>query len=181
MYAITTMLEASADEKTRSLWRFLECDCHLAGIQLAPWPHFSWLGTQNANEELVKQVLERLATSLQPFDVQTTGMGVFTGEAPVLYLPVVKNRQLLETHERVWEAIYPFLNDANLYYSPQRWIPHVTLAFRDLEAHRLACAVEGLIAVPLEFSITVNHFEFAFYAGGNLERAARFWFGGGGK
>jgi hypothetical protein len=179
MYAITTTLDASADEKTRSLWRFLECDCHLEGIRLTPWPHFSWLGAQEAvNEVDIRQQLRQLATSFEPFTVQTVGFGVFTGTAPVLYLPIIKNRRLLEVHEIVWNAVLPFLKGENLYYAPHGWMPHVTLAFRDLEAHRLACAVEQLIAMPLEFVITVNHFEFAFYDGESLIGVERYWFKG---
>lgn len=178
MYAITTMLDASADEKTRSLWRFLECDCHLEGIRLTPWPHFSWLGAQEADDAGVKQQLTNLAALFEPFTVQTVGFGVFTGAAPVLYLPIVKNRMLLEMHEMVWNSTLPHLKDVNFYYEPKGWVPHVTLAFRDLEARRLACAVEELISMPLEFLITVNHFEFAFYNGEALMGVERYWFKG---
>lgn len=175
------MLKSSANDQTHGLWEWLNCECNLKGIQIVPYPHFSWLGCENLNIEEAKQVITEFARSITPFIVKTTGIGVFTGSHPVLYLPVIKTRELLNAHDSLWNLIYPHLEKANIYYSPEQWMPHVTLAFRDLSGELVGCAAESLTSTRLELEINVDHLELDYYEGENLGSVMRFPFADGGE
>ncbi len=179
MYAITTMLKSNANDKTHMLWEWLNCECNLNGVQIVPFPHFSWLGCENLDIEETKNILTNFAGSTPPFFVKTTGLGVFTGSHPVLYLPVIKIRELLDAHESLWKMVYPYLEKTNIYYSPEQWMPHVTLAFRDLSGELVGCTAESLTSTQLELEISVDHIELDYYEGENLGSVMRFPFANG--
>ena len=156
MYAIATLLDPNSDAQTRDFWQLLEKDCGLAGIKTAPLPHFSWQGADNYPVSEVEQILIKTTGQLAPFIVRTAGLGLFTGVVPVLYLALVKTEVLMKVHRSLWEMVGPLATGLNYRYSPDLWMPHITIAYQDLDAEKLACAVKNLIFRPLELEIHVD-------------------------
>jgi 2'-5' RNA ligase len=156
MFAIATLLDPNADTQTREFWQLLEKDCGLAGINTTPLPHFSWQGADDYQVDEVEQVLRQTTGQLAPFKARTAGLGLFTGLVPVLYLALVKTETLMDVHRLLWEGIGPLATGLNRHYSPDLWMPHITIAYQDLNADNLACAVKNLIFKPIDLEIQVD-------------------------
>ena len=156
MFAIATLLDPNSDTRARDFWQLLEKDCGLAGIKTIPLPHFSWQGADNYSFNKVEQILMETAGQSAPFVVRSAGLGLFTGLAPVLYLAVVKTDNLMKLHRSLWDMIGPFATGLNRHYSPDLWMPHITIAFQDLNADNLTCAVKNLLFKPVELEIHVD-------------------------
>ncbi len=158
MIAIATLLEFSANSKTERTWQRLERECGLSGIKIAPMPHLSWQVAEDYDLEKINSVLKDVAEKIPPFFVQGIGLGIFTKEIPVLYYALMKTKALIEIHQRLWEGVSECADGLQQVYSPDTWIPHITLAYKDVIPDKLACAVMDLAFQPLHLEIVVDHF-----------------------
>ncbi len=158
MFAIATLLDPNSDTQTREFWQLLEKDCGLAGINTTPLPHFSWQGAEDYPVSEVDQILTEATQQMDPFVTHTAGLGLFTGPVPVLYLALVKTKKLMDMHRSLWEKVGPLAIGLNRHYSPDFWMPHITIAYQDLNADNLACAVKNLIFTPVQLEIHVDQF-----------------------
>jgi 2'-5' RNA ligase len=175
---IATLLDPSIDQQTQAIWSLLERNCGLSGIRVTPIPHFSWQGAASYEpEEVVQQKLIRICEQIEPFDVHVTGLGLFTGESPVLFLPVIKNQTLLEVHQRLWDELLPFAAAMSPYYAPDSWQPHITLAYKDVNPGNLVCAVEDLAFRDLSATLRVNHLAMIYQSENEVGVKQRILFG----
>lgn len=166
MFAIASLLDPISELAIRDLWDRLETRCGLVGIKIAPLPHFSWQGADEYQIEKLEQILAETAGEMVPFVARTAGLGVFTGSQPVVYVPLVKDETLLRIHKILWERLEPYSVVPNGYYSPSRWVPHVTLAFHEVDAERLGCAVADIAFHKIEMKILVDHFAIIYQQDG---------------
>jgi len=157
MYAITSLLNPAADKQTKDMWSLLEKSCGLSGISMMPLPHFSWLVAGEIDDNAAQNALKNLAEEIVPFTTRTAGLGLFTGTNPVLYLAIVKNECLFKVHKKIWDVLIPFSGDVSNYYSAELWIPHITVAYKDLNPTNFSCAVKDLLLVPLDVEILVDN------------------------
>jgi 2'-5' RNA ligase len=178
MFAIATLLDPNSDAQTREFWQLLQKDCGLAGINTTPLPHFSWQGADDYPVPEVERMLKGITRRMAPFKAQTAGLGLFTGPTPVLYLALVKTARLMEVHRSLWETIGPLGDGVNSHYSPDAWMPHITIAYQDLGADNLACAVKNLIFKPVELNIQVDQFALLYQNEEDTGVTGSFPFGG---
>lgn len=68
---------------------------------------------------------------------------MFTGESPVIFILVVKDTQLLKFHYSIWERLKQAKEDISDYYSPQSWIPHISLAYEDVTKENIGKALKN--------------------------------------
>lgn len=158
MYALISELNETATVHVMHLWRQLNQSCGLEGIFNYPNPHFTWFSAEEIDFERSTPILQMIADSAAPFEVQASGMGIFPGDSPVLYLPVTKTNELVSLHRLIWDQVLPYAEDPNLFYSPGTWVPHITLALRDLSAENLPCALQVLASNAQETMISVESF-----------------------
>lgn len=178
MFVVASLLNPAATHQTQEIWQLLEFQCGLAGIKLTPLPHFSWQASEEFNLPRVEESLRQLAERTAPFTIQTAGLGIFTGENPILYLALAKNRKLMELHEAIWKEVEPAAINPNIYYSPVSWIPHITLAYRDVNPENLACAVRDLAFRKTSLEVMVDHFALIYEVDGQIGIKFRYDFGG---
>jgi 2'-5' RNA ligase len=157
MYAVASLLNPAADKQTKDLWRLLENSCGLSGISMTPLPHFSWQAAVEYDARSAQAALKDLAEKIGPFKTRTAGLGMFTGPAPVLYLTVVKNECLFKIHKRIWDTLKPYSSNISNFYSTELWIPHITIAYKDLNPTNFSCAVKNLLLDPLDVEILVDN------------------------
>jgi 2'-5' RNA ligase len=177
MYAIASLLDLRSEQIVKELWERFEENCGLVGVKVAPLPHFSWQGADSYQMEPVEETLAEISAQLMPFHVRTAGLGIFTGPLPVVYIPLVKDEQLLNIHKMLWERLRPYAVVPNPYYDPSHWMPHITLAIRELEPERLACAVADIARLRIEFDIVVDHTAIIYQTGGKAGMKSTFKFG----
>jgi 2'-5' RNA ligase len=157
MHGIISLLSPPAYAQVEAIWQMLEASCGLSGIKITPLAHLSWQIADQYDFELARQTLERVARDAHPFSAVAGGLGIFTGPVPVVYIPVVKDENLLKFHARLWKEMDTLSKGASPYYSPQLWIPHITMAYGDVDAGKLNCAMQKLAFQPLELAIRVDN------------------------
>lgn len=179
MYSIASLLDPASDQTVHALWERFEEHCGLTGIKLAPLPHFSWQGADAYHLDEVEKLLSEQAGKMEPFIVQAAGLGMFTGPRPVIYIALVKNETLLRVHKMLWDCLRPHAQTPNGYYDPNRWMPHITLAFREIDPDRLGCAIADIAFRKVEFKITVDHFAVIYQENGSSGLHSQIVFGNG--
>jgi len=157
MYAIISELEEDAAVQVMHLWRQLNEACGLQGIFNFPTPHFTWFAAEYLAIKKVVPALQAIIADTEPLQIRTSGLGMFSGDNPVLYLPIVKSMELSELHKEIWDQTQPYSDDAKPYYSPQLWVPHITLALMDLTQENLACAIDSIAFESLELFLQVDN------------------------
>jgi 2'-5' RNA ligase len=157
MQAIVSLLDPPHFQQVEALWRMLKTDCDLSGIQATPLPHFSWQIAEEYDLDKVKQALTEVARTVKRFPVFTTGLGLFTGDRPVLYIPIVKDEYLENFHREVWSRTLDIGTKISLYYAPHAWMPHITLAHGDVDRGKLICAIEKLSFQTFNWEIMVEN------------------------
>ena len=96
MHGLVSILDGFYFEEVKKIWDELEQKFNLKGIRITPFPHFSWQIAESYNFDFLEKKMELVTKNLKSFKVKTTGLGVFSGERPVLYIPVVKNEKLMK-------------------------------------------------------------------------------------
>ena len=157
MKAVVSLLDDSAYSRIEAMWRVLELKCGLKGIKNTPYPHFSWHVADSYSGEEVQGILQGLSANAKPFTVTTSGLGIFTGQEPVIYILISKTEKLLRFHKSIWKQIQPFANCGSDFYTPDVWVPHITLAHSDVNKQALLCALEELAFVPFSWEIKIEN------------------------
>jgi 2'-5' RNA ligase len=157
MITIASLFDKKASTQTSNVWDLLERECDLTGIKTIPYPHFSWFTAGKITDPVFNEILLGLSNQLKSFTIQTTGLGIFTGQNPIIYLPLVKTLQLISYHVMIWEALSSRVFDMNPYYATENWVPHITIGYGDVTTERLSCAVRNLALHNLSLNITINN------------------------
>lgn len=157
MDGIVTLLNDAYYQEVERLWDELEQAFGLKDIAPTPIPHFSYQIAEKMDIAGVEPVLRQIARETLPFKVVTTGLGIFTGAGPVLYVPLVRIPPLNQLHHRVWDAAYPYGTTVTDYYNPFRWVPHITLADDNIDNQILPDLIRLLSARNFMWELTVDN------------------------
>jgi 2'-5' RNA ligase len=177
MEGIVSLLDEEHSHLTESLWSELESEFGLRGIYITPFPHFSYHVAQGYDKDELGPILQRVAKHTQVFQIQASGLGIFAGTPPVLYVPIVRTRELSELHATVWQQTAHTASGAVDYYRPEDWLPHITLAFGDIHKDNLPDVIHLLSERPLHWHVTINNLSFIEDTGQGQEVRFRFDFG----
>ena len=153
---VVSLLDDQHTTLVESIWRELEMDCGLTGIQVTPIPHFTWQVVEKYNWDVLEEKIQQLSSDLEPFYVHTTGLSFFSGESPVAYIPIIRTKNLSEIHEFIWHTSSPAAVNPAAYYSPELWMPHITLAIFDVDRETIQCIVSKLAFRNLDWKIRIN-------------------------
>ncbi|MFC6999264.1 2'-5' RNA ligase family protein [Rufibacter roseus] len=141
MVAIVSLLDAEYSDKVNSLIYELEREFGLKGVQATPYPHITWLTANDGSIDEIKAALGQAAGICCRFMVRTTGLGVFPGVNPVLYIPVLRTYALNRFHHQLHNAISNISQETGAYYHPEFWMPHLSLALGDTTPELVAQAM----------------------------------------
>jgi 2'-5' RNA ligase len=157
MNGIASLLDGPATARVERLWQELEVRCGLVGVKLTPFPHFTWQVTEDYDLPQFEVALRALAGQLEPFSIHTSGLGLFTGENPIIYVSIVKDESLMRFHSLLWEKMAGIASHPAPYYSPAQWVPHITLAYNDLTSANLDCAIQLLAFQTFNWEIQIDN------------------------
>ncbi len=178
MEGIVSLLDDAHYKLTEQLWAELAQQFGVNGVTVTPYPHFSYhVAPGYAPDEAVDAALAELARATTPFTVSTSGLGLFTGASPVLYVPVVRTAALSKFHQRVWEALEGLCFDPLAYYQSEHWLPHITIGFGDLRPDKLAAIVPFLSQHDFSWAMTIDNLAFFADRGEGQKVRRRFEFG----
>src|SRR5271170_5654592 len=133
MQGIVSLLDGEARERIEQLWEELRREFGVRGIHSKRFPHFSYHVAEQYDLARAQPILAALAAQTRTFPAQTSGIGIFTRKEPVIYLPLVKTRELAVWHKQIAAAVSPIAAGINEYYAEEIWIPHITIAEGDVD------------------------------------------------
>lgn len=167
MNGIASLLNDPHKTQIEAIWHELDEKCGLIGVRVTPFPHVTYQVVETYDQAKLEPILQEVAKNTQPFKVQTTGLGIFTGEVPVLYLPLVKNDILLNLHTRIWEQTKEIALGVSPYYAPDLWVPHITLAYGDITHFNVTCAIDTLVFRKYDWNVDIDNITFIGQQGQN--------------
>jgi hypothetical protein len=156
MYAIISEIDPHSSTEVAKIWGELSQVCGLREIYTLPTPHFTWLVAEELALEEANSILSSMIVNTPKIATFTSGLGIFSGEYPVLFLPMVKSIEMIHLHQKIWEQLGPCCKEKNKYYSPSFWLPHITLALKDLNKENLTCAVNLIAFEQIELSVLMT-------------------------
>ncbi len=154
MQGLVTLLPQPYYHQVELLWEGLEERFGLNYIRFTPFPHFSWQIGEGYQLDAILPLLSRFAKDLEPFEVDIRGVEAFPGEMPVLFLKVLYTTQIRVIHNNLWNLLLPYTIEPNLYYGPDNWQPHVTLALNDLTPGALPNVVKWVKQFDIDWRFT---------------------------
>ncbi len=174
MHGIVSLLDNDHNQLVEDLWAELEREFSVRGVSITPYPHFSYHVAQDYDVDKIEPVLRRITSNITKFRIRTSGLGVFTGNSPVLYIPVARSLELTELHQELWEQISPASTGGLEYYHPNQWMPHITIGFGDISNGKLAQIIPFLAERDFRWEITINNIALIYDTGTKQELKSRF-------
>ncbi len=170
MHGIVSLLSSKYTEQVNTLWDELENRFDIRGVRVTPFPHFSWQIAESYQIDWIEATLHTIAERTQPFTVRTTGLGIFSGEHPVIYIPLIKTAELVAYHRLVWEALEENSEVLSPYYDPEHWVPHITLAFMDVTPQNVGPILQWLSFQTYNWEWQVDHLAFLHQEPGGVAK-----------
>jgi len=175
MYAIMTELDNQSAQQIQMIRSKAVDACGGDPVPLQ-WPlHLSWQGAESYALAEVEERMRVIAKNVAPIVTNIEGVGIFTGPLPVLHLPVTRTPELSALNETLWETLAPLAKNSNYYFSPNQWVPHITILYGNAEAAEvIACMVSKLLSEPLHINITLDHIYMGYFQGPEYGEAFRY-------
>jgi 2'-5' RNA ligase len=173
--AVASLLPDAAAARVTELRAELQRDLGLSGASISPLPHFSYQVARDYDLDVLREVVAKVAAGARALRVQTAGLGIFSGPAPILHLPIVRSPELARFQVAVWSAASVAAEKLDQNYHPASWVPHVSLAFGDTTPAKVAAAVELLAERDLAWDLELDNLAIVKGAGNRpQELVARF-------
>jgi 2'-5' RNA ligase len=144
MLAITTLLSPHYAARINRIIKGLETEFGLDDVQATPEPHITYQLAGVQKLSALHAVLAEVARTTEPFAVHTTGLGVFPGPSPTIYVPVLRTNQLNQLHQRIVQATAPLCLRTDKFSGPECWLPHISLALHDTTPELLGPVLQYL-------------------------------------
>src|SRR5260370_39653148 len=101
MHGIVSLLDNKHYHLVEELWAELEREFAVRGVYITPYPHFSYQIAQGYNVELLEPILQTFASGQAAFQVKTSGLGIFNGLRPLIYVPLVRITERPPLHQEL--------------------------------------------------------------------------------
>jgi 2'-5' RNA ligase len=174
LQGVVSILDQEHCEKVESLWDELEHEFGLKSAAAA-YPHFSYQVVERYDVQRVKDTLTRLTITAEPFNIRTSGLGIFTGNGTTLYIPVARSVYLTKFHSRLWTRLSKTARSIHTHhYGPDNFIPHITLAAGDLQSDQLPAIIKLLSSRSFNWNIHIDNLALVLDAQGTRDQWIRY-------
>ena|SRR5215216_5266222 len=174
MHGVVSLLDEKHYSLVEAIWSDLQKELGVQGLCRTPFPHFSYHIAQHYDLSLIEPLLKKLARSTNEFQVKTAGLGIFSGQHPVLYIPVVRSQELSRLHAEVWDEVEKASEGSMQYYRSEMWVPHITVADEGRLTEHLTQIVSWLSGREYIWEIAVGNFALIYDNGTKQEVRLRF-------
>jgi 2'-5' RNA ligase len=174
MHGVISLLHETYYEQVEELWLEIGSRFGLQGMSRTPFPHFSYHISTNYDVPMLERSLPALAAKTAVFSITVSGLGIFTGANPVLYLPVVRTAELSQWQQQIWSAVEPVSNGTLAYYAPANWVPHITLSQHDLTPDVLPSVVKWLNQQNLYWQMPIDNLGLIIETAGKQDLYGRY-------
>ncbi len=180
MPGVIALLDPATTARVEALWSEMERHFGIPRGFPGAIPHITFHLGEFDLEPAAAAVVERVAAGTRPFTLHSSAAGVFGGPSPVVFVGVARApaaAQLAERLDRELQAAgYP---PTAAYYSPERWIPHITLAQQNLDRADLGALLAWLARQPLTWELPIASLSIARETPTSAEILATFRFSAG--
>ena len=177
MPGIVSLLDDQHTELVEKLWIEMAQQFGVGDPAMPFVPHFSYHVAEGYEIERLGAVLDEVTGETAVFTTQATGIAIFPGLEPVIYIPIARNLALTKLHERAWTAVTPHSRGSNKHYAPANWIPHITLAHGDITPENLGPILTWLHRQSISWTIPVDNLMVLEEVNGRHPTINRFTFG----
>lgn len=175
MSIIAMLLHEPAATQVREWWGILQKDLHIAGVRAkVPFPHVTLLGCEGIEHPRIQAILTEYTHRIAPFSLRSLGLGLFLKPLPVLYTPIIRTPALSKLHQDLWIDVERLGGTMFKLYSPDHWIPHLTLAQGDLTTSNLREAFQALKEHHIALEFQVRNLTLFNYIGPRYEPQERY-------
>ncbi|WP_242918573.1 2'-5' RNA ligase family protein [Pontibacter liquoris] len=177
MIAITSLLDEDHSERVLELTGHLEKKFGLTGVKMTPYAHLTLLTAEVPDMEELKHYLDQVSLETPSITVRTTGLGVFPGQSPVVYIPVLRTPPINQLHARLHREISEMSSEMGLYYNPNLWLPHISLALGDTTPEMLGPVLSFLCQFNFNWEIKIENLTILQKCGEYFLKEEEFRFG----
>ena len=157
MLAITSLLSPPHVLRINAVIKKLEEKFGIDDVQATLDPHLTYQLAGVKKLTSLKKALAKVAAATAPFLAFTTGLGVFPGEKPVIYIPVLRSNALNALHQRILTATAPLCLRTDKFSTPDCWLPHISLALHDTTADLLGPVLSYLNQETYNLKIIIDN------------------------
>ena len=122
------LLAQEYEHRVRRLWNHVEGHVGSIGLGRDPVPHLSFHVATTYNLTRCRAAIRQIAATLSPITIRTSGCQVWRGSPRTVYLAVSRAKNLREVQHAIWAAVEPSAYESLVWYDPELWEPHITLA-----------------------------------------------------
>lgn len=176
MYGVVSLLDEVHSLKVESIWSAMRADLGVNKVCQTPFPHFSYHVSSEYDVDVLIPALDQLAQGLSPFTIRTAGLALFTGPAPVLYVPIVRPDWLSQIHQAIFSTVEHTGAEALVYYTPDIWMPHITLADGAPLHNAMPQLIERFEDRPFQWQVPINNLAIIHDSGSHQELVHRVTF-----
>lgn len=156
--AVVSILDQQHYEIVKNLWAEMRQRFGVGEPKTEAMPHFSYHVAEQYDEVGVVQILREAAGAERPFPITASGIGIFPAPSPIIYVPIVRTPDLTRLHAHLFAQLEAIAQDNNPHYSPNAWIPHITLGHYDITLEKLGPISQWLYQQALNWTITIDNF-----------------------
>ncbi|OGD59433.1 hypothetical protein A3K78_07465 [Candidatus Bathyarchaeota archaeon RBG_13_52_12] len=146
---ILSVIEDQPYKEVMRLWKLFEKQYNSIGVQIFNHPNLTFQGGEVKDIKVLTRDFRDLAAEIEPFKIEVDGFGRF--DKRVIYIRVMKSREIA----RINEAVDQLLRSSGVAvfeeYTPEHWIPHITVAMDDLVGSEFDKAWSSLSGVKFGF------------------------------
>jgi 2'-5' RNA ligase len=146
---ILSIIEDRPYKEVKRLWKLFEKQYNSIGVQTFNHPNVTFQGGEVTDIKVLTREFRDLAVEIEPFKIDVDGFGSF--DKRVIYLRVKKSREIARINEVVNQRLKSRCVTVFEEYTPERWIPHITVAMDDLLESEFDRAWSSLSGVKFEF------------------------------
>ena len=158
MNALVTLLDHEHADLVRDIWWEMESQFGITTRYVKPFVHFSYhVAADEYDLDQLGPTLDEVSGANASFAVPTTKADVFLGSEPVVFVHVERTPELDRLHKEIWARCTPGFGVGLPYYSPESWVPHVTLAQGPRAAENLPEIMKLLEKRDLAWDLQVDN------------------------
>jgi len=146
---ILSILENKPYNDVKKIWKIFETKYNSVGVQVFNHPSVTFQGGKVKNIKQLKKDFQKVISKIKPFEIEVNGYGHFNKK--VIYLKVKKTNDLIKLNKLINQFSVIYCKDLFKYYTPKKWIPHITLAMDDLTEDNLEKAWNELSKNKVRF------------------------------
>jgi 2'-5' RNA ligase len=127
-YSVELFFDPVTSDAIQAMWKGL---ASVTGsdymVKNGVYPHVALTVMESNCPELEKFVSE-IALKTQPISMEPTKIDSFHASPDVVFLGMKKDEKLMKLHADVYGVVERYGLKCQEYYTPEKWIPHCTLA-----------------------------------------------------